>query len=43
MEWDGKGEAVAITGGLWGRQEDAVTAVGQGIWMRKAFLWVTLS
>lgn len=31
MEWDGKDEEVAITMGLWDRQEDNVTAVWQGI------------
>lgn len=43
MEWNGKDEDVAISMGLWDRQEDTVIAMWQGIWMRKTFLWVTPS
>lgn len=38
MEWNGKDEDVAISMGLWDRQEDPVIATWQGIWMRKTFL-----
>ena len=42
VEWNGKDEDVAISMGLWDRQEDPVKVTWQGIQMVKAFLWATV-
>ena len=41
IEWNGKDEDVAVSMGLWDRQEDPVRVAWQGIQTVKAFLWVT--
>ena len=41
IEWNGKDENVAVSMGLWDRQEDPVRVTWQGIQTVKAFLWVT--